>query len=475
MAFSFSVQGGERPCLLQPLRYMSIISFDVYEYLFSTSNRQAQSSMASYYDILGVEPTATFAALKSAYRTKALACHPDRGGTHAAMVKVNEAWEVLSNAELRKQYDQLLKSGLNVDRQFDDARKRAEDYPRSWAKFDSWLNAIGRDFTDADYGSTEFMGMGVPTGGNSFSGWLFILGGGLLGLSLAGVLYMSLLPETTSGNLFPTSSPRPEHNPILARVLFVGLGAAGAWLGRLLHRGAGSIIGLWYSKITNGKRAGSARDTFPGSAADDEPPTKNSAEEARVLFSCPNCQQKLKLPSVDRVVHVTCPKCRHRFEKPISPSQSRNTSMQIPPSKNTIAKIFKSLLIAEIAIAAFILPISIIEASIIEQRGLIIETEDPNLFLSGISILLMIVMLAALITSWVGLFRFRRWARWLYLGTLLVANIVFIPFSCFDLSVHWGLSLSVSDISCYITGSILAIIFLSPLADQFQDPNTTIA
>ena len=429
--------------------------------------------MTCYYKILGTDPSSTFNEIKSAYRKKALTCHPDRGGSHEAMVKVNEAWEVLSNTKLRKQYDDLLKQDAEVDQEFADARKRAESYPMSWDKFDQWLGAIGRDFTEASYGSTEFMGFGVPTGGNSFSGWLFILGGGLLGLCLAGILYATLLPEpnSNSGLFGETFQHRQSQkpNPIVARFIFVGLGIAGAWLGRLLHGGAGSILGLWFSKLTASGHAKSNSTNPESNSCDDESAQRTEPREIRRV-SCPKCNQSLKIPSVDREVVVTCPKCQNRFDVSNPSDTEEKPPMQFPPNKKTLTTIFKGLLIAEISIAAMTIPILWIESQIIQDRGLVIDDPDFNVFVSAIYALLFLIMLPVAITSWVGLFRFRNWARWLYAGLFVFANLIFIPISCFQLSVNWGLTMFISDLSSYITGAILAVIMLSPLAIEFRNP-----
>jgi curved DNA-binding protein CbpA len=60
---------------------------------------------ANYYQVLGVDATATAAEIKLAYRHKCKACHPDHGGSDEAMAAVNQAYDCLSNEELRAGYD----------------------------------------------------------------------------------------------------------------------------------------------------------------------------------------------------------------------------------------------------------------------------------------------------------------------------------------------------------------------------------
>ena len=64
--------------------------------------------MNNYYDILGVSSSATFVEIKLKYRELSLKLHPDKIKTSLSeemMKKINEAYNVLSNPEERRQYD----------------------------------------------------------------------------------------------------------------------------------------------------------------------------------------------------------------------------------------------------------------------------------------------------------------------------------------------------------------------------------
>lgn len=139
-----------------------------------------------HYQMLGVPPTATIDEIKRAYRKRTLECHPDRGGSHAEMIRINAAWEILSEPEMRRTHDQA-QTGQDVPfaqraAEVDAARatEHAANYPRRWKDFEGWLDRVTGDFTSAEYGKADLMwGMTSPTVRNSVSGTVFAAMGGL--------------------------------------------------------------------------------------------------------------------------------------------------------------------------------------------------------------------------------------------------------------------------------------------------------
>lgn len=91
--------------------------------LFSSSNNTVMAAnnnndtTKTHYEILNLSPSATLQDVKKSYRKLALQHHPDRNPpekkeqAEVLFRRVNEAYEVLSDADQRRQYDDELKHG----------------------------------------------------------------------------------------------------------------------------------------------------------------------------------------------------------------------------------------------------------------------------------------------------------------------------------------------------------------------------
>lgn len=241
-----------------------------------------------YYQILGISADADFETIKQAYRTKALKCHPDRGGSHAAMLEINEAFEILRNPEMRASYDELRRNQSNktalarVKADTERAKAHANDYPREWNLFEAWLNALTEDFLNAEYGSEGML----PTVGDSMSGFFFLIVGGVAGAFL-GYLIFRVYLEIDSG---------PQ----------VGYCAIG-----------GAFVGQWFHRlIRNSIRAGDVgcKRRFNSSLPSDSNSNQGSTMQGeQEIIRCPHCSQRLRLKVAGTETRIRCRACGHEF------------------------------------------------------------------------------------------------------------------------------------------------------------------
>lgn len=89
--------------------------------------------MKDYYRIIGLQPAASLGEIKGAYRKKASALHPDRNPdarAHAEFQELQEAYEVLSDAEKRRAYDDNRRRSL-IEHPLETAREIWSNYLKS--------------------------------------------------------------------------------------------------------------------------------------------------------------------------------------------------------------------------------------------------------------------------------------------------------------------------------------------------------
>jgi molecular chaperone DnaJ len=128
------------------------------------------SSKKDYYDVLGIQRSASKEEIKNSYRKLALQYHPDRNkspGAEEKFKEISEAYAVLSDDEKRKRYDTYGHVGAE------------EVFRGSEANFDEVFKDIGfggfRDIFDQIFGGRGGVG---NVGNDPFGGFGFSFGGG---------------------------------------------------------------------------------------------------------------------------------------------------------------------------------------------------------------------------------------------------------------------------------------------------------
>ena len=107
--------------------------------------------MKNYYEILEVDKNASKEVIEKAYRTLAKKYHPDlRSSTFSQerMMKINEAYEVLSNDYKRKEYDNHLQSKIISIDEYNKLKQENIQLKNNLKKFSNQYNTNNENEED---------------------------------------------------------------------------------------------------------------------------------------------------------------------------------------------------------------------------------------------------------------------------------------------------------------------------------------
>lgn len=71
-----------------------------------------------YYELIGVERNATLHEIRTKFRAKVLAEHPDKGGDPKKFQLLNKAYNVLTDVDKRKRYDATGRTEMSAEEEF---------------------------------------------------------------------------------------------------------------------------------------------------------------------------------------------------------------------------------------------------------------------------------------------------------------------------------------------------------------------
>jgi hypothetical protein len=243
--------------------------------------------LKDYYRTLRIPVDANLEMIKKAYRARAMECHPDRGGTHLAMLDVIEAFQILADPETRRHYEQARRELSNQNAQIviasdiSRARQKSENYPANWDEFESWSDFLFKDFANAKYGKTELMGFNFSTVSNSSSGGVFWVIGGIVGF----YIIFKIINSTGIG-----------INGATVKIAVFGIFA-----------GAAVAVGF-HKEIGDAFRGGNPENNSNASHKVEPEMPQNA------IIRCLQCSQKLRVLSAGKPIQIRCPKCNFVFD-----------------------------------------------------------------------------------------------------------------------------------------------------------------
>ncbi len=148
-----------------------------------------------------------------------------------------------------------------------------------------------------------------------------------------------------------------------------------------------------------------------------------------------------------------------------------------------LPRLFQSLLLADIVLSVLLACLTMqfdsqLQAAIAAESTAappspaLSVPASPRL-LDVAALVLVFVMAATQLVSWVGLFWHRNWARWLYLGLLLGERGLQLPFGAYSYGLDWHFLDGLSQLRYQCCGTLLVTVFFTSVTARFQ-PETVV-
>jgi hypothetical protein len=136
--------------------------------------------MKDYYSILEIRKNASIDDIKKSYRKLALKFHPDvcnEPNTEQKFIEITEAYQILSDTEQRKIYDELISGIENDDNtsRFETYKKKAQQKAETYAHFD--ISKFKETILDNLNQAYETSKRGAKLGCGIYGGLLFLCAG----------------------------------------------------------------------------------------------------------------------------------------------------------------------------------------------------------------------------------------------------------------------------------------------------------
>jgi curved DNA-binding protein CbpA len=194
-----------------------------------------------YYKVLGVRPEATKQEIERAYRNEARRRHPDGGGSEEEMKSLNEARDVLADAESRQAYD-----AGRAPKQAAYPASAAYDYEAASKAGTLEVPLSDDDSVGLIIGAAACFGVGLPLLALVEMQWVFFLWPlrvMTIGALVIGVLLANSALKARAERLIEAKPDYPRFRVALSRVIFWSLVVAGF-----------AALAFYYFSYFSGKR-----------------------------------------------------------------------------------------------------------------------------------------------------------------------------------------------------------------------------